>query len=59
MTVKKQPLRLSMASEVTFDLGNELMDLDYSCSRDYFISLSLKSLFFPGGGGGEGNKIDL
>ena len=46
-----------MASEVTFDLGNELMDLDYSCSRDYFISLYLKSLFFPGGG--EGNKTDL
>ena len=44
----KQPLKLSMASEVTFDLGNELRDLDYLCFSAYFISLSLKSLLLPG-----------
>ena len=54
----KWPLRLLTASEVTFDLGNELRDLYKLCSSAYFFSLSLKSLLFPGGGGG-GNKIDL
>ena len=43
-----------MASEVTFDLRNEVRDLDYLCSSAYFISFSLKSLLFPGG-----DKIDL
>ena len=46
-----------MASEVTFDVINELRDLDYLCSSAYLISLSLKSLLFPGRK--EGNKIDL
>ena len=45
-----------MASEVTFDLGNELRDFDYLYSSAYFLLLSLKSLFSPGG---EGNKDDL
>ena len=36
-----------MASEVTFDLGNEFRDPDYLCSGDYFLSLFLKSLLFP------------
>ena len=36
-----------MASEVTFDLGNQLRDLDYLCYNAYFLSLSLKSLFSP------------
>ena len=55
MFIEKWPLRLPMASEVTFDLRNEVRDLDYLCSSAYFILLSLKSLFFPGGG----NKDDL
>ena len=37
-----------MASEVTFDLGNELRDFDYLYSSAYFILLSLKRLFSPG-----------
>ena len=45
MFIEKQPLRLPVASEVTFDLGNEVRDLDYLCSRAHFILLSLKSLF--------------
>ena len=36
-----------MASEVTFDLRNELRDLDYICSSAYMLSLSLKRLFSP------------
>ena len=52
----KQPLKLSMASEVTFDLGNEFRDLDYLCPGAYILSLSLKRLFSPGGGG---DKDDL
>ena len=44
----KQPLRLSMALEVTFDLRNEFRDLDYLCSGAYILALSLKSLLFPG-----------
>ena len=56
MVIKKLPLRLPMASEVTFDLGNELRDLDYLCSSAYFISLSLKSLFSQKE---KGNKIDF
>ena len=36
-----------MASEVTFDLGNEVRDLGYLCSSAYFIILSLKRLLFP------------
>ena len=49
-----------MASEVTFDLKNELRDLDYLCSSAYFILLSLKSLFSPRRRRRkEGNKDDL
>ena len=53
MLIKKWPLRMPMASEVTFDLWNEVRDLGYLCSSAYFISLSLKRLFSPGGGGGR------
>ena len=52
----KQPLRLSMASEVTFDLRNAFRDLDYLCSGAYILPSSLKRLFSPGGGG---DKDDL
>ena len=54
--LKKQPLRLSMASEVAVDLRNEFRDLDYIYSGAYILSLSLKRLFSPGGGG---DKDDL
>ena len=56
--LKKQPLRLSMASEVTYDLGNEFRDLDFLCSGAYIPSSSLKRLFSPGGRK-EGDKDDL
>ena len=54
---KIRPLRLPMASEVTFDFRNELRDLDDMYSSAYFLSLSLKRLLSRGEGGG--NKIDL
>ena len=48
-----------MALEVTFDLKNELRDLDYLSSSAYFISLSLKSLFSRGGGEGGRKETKL
>ena len=47
MIIKIWPRRLTVASEVTFDLRNELRDLDYICSSAYMLSLSLKRLFSP------------
>ena len=43
----KRPLKLLMASEVIFDLVNELRELDYLCSSAYILLLSLKRLFSP------------
>ena len=51
LLIKKWPLRMPMASEVTIDLWSEVRDLGYLCSSAYFISLSQKRLFSPGGGG--------
>ena len=44
---QKQPLRLPMASEVTFDLGNELRDLDYPCSSAFMVPKCFCEPFIP------------